>query len=62
MVLPVQIVAMGKNVLGYVVVGSTALLLIAEKLRVSTVLPGGHEVKTVVASKWLRIPLQVGLL
>eukprot|EP00798_Chlamydomonas_sp_ICE-L_P004470 gene4470-14628_t len=48
----------GQNVLGYVVIGSTALILLADKLRVSCVLPGYHEVKTVVASKWLKIPLQ----
>ena len=45
--------------LGYVVVGSTALLLIAEKVRVSAVLPGNHQVKTVTVSKWLKIGLQV---
>ena len=54
-----QVVATGKHVLGYVVVGSTALLLIAEKIRVSAVLPGNHQVKTVTVSKWLKIGLQV---
>jgi hypothetical protein len=49
----------GKHVLGYVVVGSTALLLLAEKVRVSAKLPGHHAVKSVAVSKWHKISLQV---
>lgn len=43
--------------LGYVVVGSTALLLLAEKVRVSATLPGNHEVKAISVSKWHKITL-----
>lgn len=50
----------GKHVLGYVVVGSTGLLLIAEKVRTACTLPGNHEVKSVSVSRWHRMPLQVG--
>ncbi len=50
-------VASAKHVLGYVVVGSTGLLLLAERVRVAATLPGHHEVKTVVTSRWLKIPL-----
>lgn len=53
-----EVVASGKAVLGYVVVGPWALLLLVERTRVSVTLPGGHEIKTVTASKWQRIPLQ----
>jgi hypothetical protein len=49
-------------VLGYVVIGPTGLLLLAEKVRVSATLPGNHQVKTLVTSKWHKIPLQVDLL
>jgi hypothetical protein len=56
----VELLAQGKVVLGYVVLGPVGLLLIAELVRVSATLPGGHEVKTVAQSKWHRIPLQVG--
>ena len=55
-----QVMATARNVLGYVVLGSTALLLVAEKLRRSAVLPGNHEVWTVQSSRWHRIALQVG--
>jgi len=54
----VEVVGTGKHILGYIVIGSTGLLLLAEKVRVSATLPGHHEVKTVAASKWHRIPLQ----
>jgi hypothetical protein len=54
-----QILASGKHVLGYVVIAHVGLLLLAEKVRVSAVLPGNHQVKTVVTSKWAKIPLQV---
>jgi hypothetical protein len=56
-----QVLAHGKALLGYTVLGPVALLLLAEAVRVSGVLPGGHEIKTVVQSKWHRINLQVGL-
>lgn len=52
--------AHGKAVLGYVVFGPVALLLFAESVRVSAVLPGGHEIKTVTQTSWQRINLQVG--
>uniref|UniRef100_A0A383VGT2 WW domain-containing protein n=1 Tax=Tetradesmus obliquus TaxID=3088 RepID=A0A383VGT2_TETOB len=54
----VEVLAHGKAVLGYTVLGPVALLLLAEAVRVSGVLPGGHEIKTVVQSKWHRINLQ----
>lgn len=54
----VELLAQGKAVLGYVVLGPVALLLIAEMVRVSATLPGGHEIKTVSQSKWHRIQLQ----
>jgi hypothetical protein len=57
-----QVMATGKNILGHIVVGSTALLLIAEKVRISANLPGNHAVKTVTVSKWFKIPLQVRLI
>lgn len=56
-----QVLAHGKAVLGYTVLGPVALLLLAEAVRVSGVLPGGHEIKTVVQSKWHRINLQVSV-
>jgi hypothetical protein len=54
-----QVLAHGKAVLGFTVLGPVALLLLAEAVRVSGVLPGGHEIKTVTQSKWHRINLQV---
>jgi hypothetical protein len=56
-----QVLSTGKHVLGYVVIGPTGLLLLAEKVRVSATLPGNHQVKTLVTSKWHKIPLQVDL-
>lgn len=55
----VQIVAHAKSVLGYTVLGPVALLLVAEAVRVSAVLPGGHVIKTVAQSRWHKINLQV---
>lgn len=57
-----QVLAHAKYVLGYVVLGPVALLLLAEAVRVSATLPGGHEIKTVTQSRWHRINLQVGLM
>ncbi|KAF8060490.1 SAC9 [Scenedesmus sp. PABB004] len=54
----VEVLGHGKAVLGYSVLGPVALLLLAEAVRVSAVLPGGHEVKTVTQSRWHRIALQ----
>jgi len=54
-----QVLAHGKAVLGYAVLGPVALLLVAEAVRVSAVLPGGHQIKTVTQSRWHRINLQV---
>jgi hypothetical protein len=56
---PVQVLAHGKALLGYTVLGPVALLLVAEAVRVSGVLPGGHLIKTVTQSRWHRINLQV---
>ncbi|KAF6264364.1 hypothetical protein COO60DRAFT_1698391 [Scenedesmus sp. NREL 46B-D3] len=53
-----EVLAHGKAVLGYAVLGPVALLLLAEAVRVSGALPGGHEIKTVTQSKWHRINLQ----
>ncbi|XP_076900797.1 putative phosphoinositide phosphatase SAC9 isoform X2 [Bidens hawaiensis] len=48
-----------KAILGYVVLGSTALLLVATKLDASIpYLPGGGCVYTVSESKWIKILLQ----
>lgn len=58
---PVQVIATAPYILGYVVVGPWALLLVAEKFRVSAVLPGGHEVKTITKSHWVKIPLQLNM-
>jgi hypothetical protein len=44
--------------LGLAVLGNTALLLLAEAARTSATLPGGHEVRTVAASRWVRLSLQ----
>lgn len=55
----VQVLAHGKALLGYTVLGPVALLLVAEAVRVSGVLPGGHLIKTVTQSRWHRINLQV---
>jgi hypothetical protein len=57
-----QVLAHGKAVLGYTVLGPVALLLLVEAVRVSGVLPGGHQIKTVTQSKWHKITLQVRLL
>lgn len=57
--LVLQVLAHAKYVLGYVVLGPVALLLLADAVRVSGTLPGGHEIKTVTQSKWHRINLQV---
>lgn len=51
-------VGLAEHVLGYVTIGATGLLLLAEKVRSAT-LPGHHSVKTVTLSRWHRIPLQV---
>jgi hypothetical protein len=51
-------VAQGIALLGYVVLGPVGLLLVAEAVRASATLPGGHEVKTVAQSQWHRIQLQ----
>lgn len=51
--------AHGKALLGYTVLGPVALLLVAESVRVSAVLPGGHQIKTVTQSRWHRINLLV---
>ncbi|PNH12209.1 Polyphosphoinositide phosphatase [Tetrabaena socialis] len=56
---PVQTLASAPYILGYVVIGPWGLLLVAEKFRVSAVLPGNHEVKTVTKTQWLKIPLQI---
>ncbi|GLC42427.1 hypothetical protein PLESTB_001097500 [Pleodorina starrii] len=58
---PIQILASAPYILGYAVIGPWGLLLVAEKFRVSAVLPGNHEVKTVTKSHWLKIPLQINL-
>jgi hypothetical protein len=55
-----QVVGQGKAILGYTVVGHVALLLLAEKVRVSATLPGHHEVRTATTTRWHRITLQVG--
>jgi hypothetical protein len=55
----VQVLAHGKSLLGYTVLGPVALLLVAESVRVSGLLPGGHLIKTVTQSKWHRVSLQV---
>ncbi|KAI7745943.1 hypothetical protein M8C21_019347, partial [Ambrosia artemisiifolia] len=48
-----------KAILGYVVIGSTALLLVATKLDASIpYLPGGGCVYTISESKWIKIMLQ----
>ncbi len=54
-----QVVGQGKAILGYTIVGHVALLLLAEKIRVSATLPGGHEVKTVTTTRWHRMTLLV---
>ena len=47
----------GSTVLGFVVLAGWVLVLISKRTRVSTTLPGGHEVHTVTDSKWFRIAL-----
>jgi hypothetical protein len=59
MAVALQVVAHGKALLGYAVLGPVALLLVAEAVRLSAVLPGGHQIKTVTQSRWHRINLQV---
>mmetsp|Transcript_29308 Transcript_29308/g.75960 ORF Transcript_29308/g.75960 Transcript_29308/m.75960 type:complete len:625 (+) Transcript_29308:102-1976(+) len=58
---PLEVVATGKHVLGYVVIGPMGLLLLAEKTRVSATLPGNHQIKTLVTTRWHKIPLQLWL-
>ena len=45
-------------VLGYMPLGSAAMLLLCLRSRPSVTLPGGHVVHTVMESKWTHIPLQ----
>ena len=45
-------------VLGYMPLGSAAMLLLSLRSRPSVTLPGGHVVHTVMESKWTHIPLQ----
>ena len=42
----------GSTVLGFIVLAGWVLVLISKRTRVSTTLPGGHEVHTVTDSKW----------
>ncbi|GMH39713.1 hypothetical protein BSKO_07611 [Bryopsis sp. KO-2023] len=51
----------GKSALGYVVVGNTGLLLLAENASVSALLPGGHQIRTVTNTAWYRIPCQADI-
>ena len=46
--------------LGYVLLGHVALLVMATRVRQAAVLPGGHVVRCVTDSKW--IPLSVKVL
>jgi hypothetical protein len=54
----VAVVARGAAALGFAVLGNAALLLLADALRTSATLPGGHEVRTVASSRWVRLPLR----
>ncbi|KAL6757783.1 SacI homology domain-containing protein [Haematococcus lacustris] len=56
---PLEVVATGKHVLGYVVIGPTGHLLLAESVRVSATLPGNHQVKAVTTSRWHKVALQL---
>lgn len=56
-----QVMERGQALLGYVPVGDVGMILLATRLRVAAVLPGGHQVRLVAESKWLHIPLQVPL-
>ena len=51
----------GAALLGYVPIGSVALLLLATRIRDVLVLPGGHVIKLVVESKWFTIALEARL-
>lgn len=51
-----EVLASGKCILGYTVIGTFGLLLLAEKVR-TTILPGNHVVKTVTSSKWHKLNL-----
>ena len=51
----------GTALLGYVPIGSVALLLLATRIRDVLVLPGGHVIKLVVESKWFTIDLEARL-
>lgn len=45
--------------LGYAVLGTTAVLVLATRTREAAVLPGGHAIRCVTDSKWLSIPVKV---
>lgn len=51
----------GQALLGYVPIGDVGMILLATRLRVAAILPGGHQARLVAESKWLHIPLQVGI-
>lgn len=48
----------GVALLGYVAVGNRGLVLLATRTRVCVTLPGDHDVKLVVGSKWLEFRLE----
>lgn len=45
--------------LGYVPMGNRGLVLLATRTKTVVTLPGGHEVKLVVGSKWVDFFLEV---
>eukprot|EP00210_Caulerpa_lentillifera_P002977 g2842.t1 len=53
-----EVVGSGVAVLGYIVIGRTGLLLIAEKTKVTATLPGPVTINTISVSKWFQISLQ----
>lgn len=52
-------VTRGVAVLGYVPMGNRGLVLLATRTKTVVTLPGGHQVKLVVGSKWVDFYLEV---
>ena len=55
-----EVAERGLALLGYVVAGPAAGVLLATRVREKAVLPGGHTVFAVTDSQWVLVPLQVG--
>ena len=52
-----EIIERGYALLGYAVVGTTAGILLATRVRDKGTLPGGHSIHLITDSKWVLVPL-----